>query len=50
MERIADYYAAKLLMPPYLLRPILAEHKRFTFQTVKSIADNFNVSRSATAI
>ena len=50
MEKTADRYAANLLMPPYILRAALCEHKRFTFQTVKAIADRFNVSRSSAAI
>ena len=50
MEKTADRYAANLLMPPYLLRSALSSQKRFTFQTVKAIADQFNVSRSSAAI
>jgi Zn-dependent peptidase ImmA (M78 family) len=38
MEKTADRYAANLLVPPYLLRPVLAQQKRLTFQTVSEVA------------
>lgn len=50
LERTADQFAANLLMPPFLMRPVLAEHKRLSFQTVISVADRFRVSRAAAAI
>lgn len=50
MEKTADRYAANLLIPPYLLRPVLAKLKRLTFQTVTDVANRFSVSRIPAAI
>jgi hypothetical protein len=50
MEKTADRYAANLLMPPYLFRQAIAEHKRLSFQAVKAVADQFRVSRISAAI
>lgn len=50
LEKTADQFAANLLMPPFLLRPALMEHKRLSFQTVTAVADLFRVSRAAAAI
>ena len=49
-ERIADQYAADLLMPNYLFRPISRQHRRLDFKTVTAIAQIFQTSISATAI
>ena len=49
-ERIADSYAAQLLMPSYIFDPIARAHPKLTFQTVSSIADLFETSVTATAI
>ena len=49
-ERTADRYAANLLMPPYLFRPAIADHKRLSFQAIKAVADRFRVSRVSAAI
>ncbi len=49
VERTADSYAADLLMPPYLLKPISSGFPKLTFKTVSEIADAFNVSRTAAA-
>jgi len=50
MEKTADRYAANLLMPPYLFRQAIGEHKRLSFQAVKAVADRFRVSRISAAI
>lgn len=49
-ERTANTYAASLLMPSYLLRPIALDYKRLTFKTIVEIADLFQTSLQATAI
>jgi len=49
-ERVANNYAAQLLMPGYLLAPRLLAHPKLNFQTVRSIAEAFDTSRTATAI
>jgi hypothetical protein len=49
-ERIADRYAADLLMPGYLFDPVARAKKRFDFQTIRAIADQFDTSLPATAI
>lgn len=49
-ERTADGYAADLLMPNYLFRPLARQHGKLTFKTVAALADIFSTSRSATAI
>jgi hypothetical protein len=38
-ERAADAYAADLLMPGYLFRPIARAHPKLDFKTVRAIAD-----------
>jgi hypothetical protein len=50
MEKTADRYAANLLMPPYLFRQAIGEHKRLSFQAVKAVAEGFRVSRISAAI
>ena len=49
-ERSADAYAADLLMPRYLFHPIARAYPKLNFQTVRTIADLFNVSLTAAAI
>jgi hypothetical protein len=49
-ERAADAYAADLLMPNYLFRPLARQHGKLTFKTVNGLADAFNTSHIATAI
>jgi uncharacterized protein DUF955 len=49
-ERIADSYAAQLLMPAYIFDPIARAHPKLVFQTVSTIADVFETSVTATAI
>ncbi|MCI0599895.1 MAG: ImmA/IrrE family metallo-endopeptidase [Beijerinckiaceae bacterium] len=49
-ERIADMYAAELLMPNYLFRPIARQYSKLTFKTITTIAEAFQASNTATAI
>lgn len=49
-ERVADSYAADLLMPNYLFRPIARQHPKLSFQTVHEVAKIFRTSHTATAI
>jgi len=49
-ERTADNYAANLILPMYLLQPILKTQSDLTFSLVQSVADEFTASLTATAI
>jgi len=49
-ERTADGYAADLLMPYYLFRPLARLQGKLTFKAVTALADIFNASKPATAI
>lgn len=49
-ERIADTYAADILMPRYIFQPVAQRYAKFTFQTVREIAGIFDASLTATAI
>lgn len=49
-EREADTYAADLLMPAYMFRPLARTIKRPTFDAVEELADRFQTSLTATAI
>ncbi len=49
-ERTADGYAADLLMPYYLFRPLARQQSKLTFKAVAALADTFNTSKPATAI
>ena len=49
-ERVANSYAAQLLMPAYIFDPIARSYPKATFQTVTAIADLFDTSITATAI
>jgi IrrE N-terminal-like domain len=49
-ERIANIYAADLLMPRYLFAPIARSYPKLNFKTVSEIADVFHTSRPATGI
>lgn len=49
-ERTADAYAADLLMPAYLFKPVARAYPRLDFATVRAIADVFDASYTATAI
>ena len=49
-ERVADSYAADLLMPNYLFQPLARQQSKLTFKAVISLANIFNTSKPATAI
>jgi hypothetical protein len=49
-ERSADTYAADLLMPYYLFRPLARQQGKLTFKAVAALADTFDASKPATAI
>ncbi|THD59581.1 MAG: ImmA/IrrE family metallo-endopeptidase [Bradyrhizobium sp.] len=49
-ERVANNYAADLLMPHYLFGPAARVYPKLNFKAVNDIADIFHTSRSATAI
>lgn len=50
VERVADAYAADLLMPTYLFHPMAAEVARPSFDSIVDLADRFDTSLTATAI
>jgi hypothetical protein len=50
VERVADAYAADLLMPRYLFHPMAAEVARPSFDLIGDLADRFDTSLTATAI
>lgn len=49
-ERVANTYAADLLMPRYLFDPAARAYPKLNFKTVFEMADIFHTSRPATAI
>lgn len=49
-ERQADNFASDLILPNYLLQPILMKICRVTIAVAREIADQFKVSRTATLI
>lgn len=49
-ERIADGFAADLIMPWYLFLPMARQYPRLTFQVVRTLAEIFDVSPEAAAI
>jgi Zn-dependent peptidase ImmA (M78 family) len=49
-EKLADSYAADLLMPAYLFRAEAQTAKKLTWELVRSLADAFSSSVTATAI
>jgi hypothetical protein len=49
-ERMANAYAADLLMPYYLFRLLAQQHPRLTFNAVSTLAEVFKTSQTATAI
>jgi IrrE N-terminal-like domain len=49
-ERAADRFASNLLMPDYLFRPAARAYPKVGFQTVRSMAELFGTSTTATAI
>lgn len=49
-ERIADRFAADLLMPAYLFGSLACQHVELTFKMVTALAEAFKTSHTATAI
>jgi len=49
-ERVADQYAANLLMPNYIFLPIAKEYSVHSFNSINELANAFNTSPIATAI
>lgn len=49
-ERVADGYAADLLMPWYLLSPMARQYPRLTFEIARKLAAAFDVSLEAAVI
>jgi hypothetical protein len=49
-ERAADAYAADLLMPWYILKPLLRPYKRLDLKTLRAVAAEFSTSLTATLI
>jgi hypothetical protein len=49
-ERVADAFAADLIMPHYLFRPALRQYPKLNFTTVRNLADVFHASHTAIAI
>ena len=49
-EREANGFAADLILPAYLVRPMALRHPRLTVAAVRSIADAFQATVTATAI
>lgn len=49
-EREADEYAADLLMPAYMFKPLARAIKCPTFDSIQDLADQFSTSLTATAI
>lgn len=50
LERTADNYAAQLLMPDYLFRPVIRGYPKLDFRMVREIANIFETSLTSTAI
>ncbi len=50
LERVADTYAADLLLPRYLFVPIARQHAKLSFRTVRELGNEFDASLTATAI
>jgi Zn-dependent peptidase ImmA (M78 family) len=49
-ERIADDYASDLVLPRYLLEPLLNKQPRPTLAAIREIAERFNASLTATLL
>lgn len=49
-ERVANRFAADLLLPDYLFRSIARQHAKLNFKTISALADLFDTSKTATAI
>lgn len=49
-EKLADNYSANLLLPHYIFLNVVKQYSQPTFNTIFSIADVFDVSKTCTAI
>lgn len=49
-ERVANAFAADLLMPDYIFQPIARQYAKLTLKTVNALAEMFATSQTATAI
>ena len=49
-EKRADWYAADLIMPNYLLRPAMRSFSQMSLNSIGKLADIFNASLTASAI
>lgn len=49
-ERVADAYAADLLLPAFLFEPLARKARRATFEAVDDIRAQFQMSRTAVAL
>ncbi len=49
-EAVANRFASDLLLPPYLLKPIVCGLKSIETKTVEQVANTFRASLTATAI
>jgi Zn-dependent peptidase ImmA (M78 family) len=49
-ERQADDYASDLILPDFMLRPMLAKVRRMTFAAASEIANEFDASLTATLL
>ena len=49
-ERVADAYAADLLMPGYLFKPLARKSRTTTFELVENLSKTFETSLTATAL
>ena len=50
LERVADAYAADLLLPRYLFVPVSRQYAEASFRTVRELGNLFDTSLAATAI
>ncbi len=48
-EKAANQFAAELLMPEFMLKPILRDYRRFNMHAVRQLASTFNTSKTAMA-
>jgi Zn-dependent peptidase ImmA (M78 family) len=49
-EFVADQFASELILPSYILLPLLKQYKMLNLKTVSEISTAFKASRTATAI
>jgi Zn-dependent peptidase ImmA (M78 family) len=48
-ERLANYFAADLLFPGFLFKPIVKQTPELTWDVIKDVSNDFNTSLTATA-